>query len=176
LSAVNGMSADGRSLVGTESADASVTDRAALDSEGGLVSIGLPRELSSRATLISEDGQVVVGTSIDESAVVRIFRWQAGALEQLDGLSESYDVDADGGVVVGATSEQCSSTAGLWRQGSGVENLGCLLPARIIPAGWQLVRSTSVSDDGRVVSGSGINPDQVLQSWVAVLGDFCLVP
>jgi uncharacterized membrane protein len=176
LSAVNGMSADGRSLVGTPIADAAVADRAALDSGAGLVVMGLPRELTSRATLISEDGQVVVGTSIDGGALVRVFRWQAGTSEQLDGLSVAYDVNADGSVIVGAASEQCGSGAGIWRQGRGVENLGCLLPAPIIPAQWQLARITSVSDDGRVVSGSGINPDQVLQSWVAIRGDICRAP
>ena len=96
--------------------------------------------------------------------------------EIVDGLVEPYDVNADGSVIVGSTSEQCASSAGIWRSGRGTENLGCLLPAPIVPEGWRLLRATSVSDDGRIVSGSGINPDQVLQSWVAVLGEICAAP
>ncbi len=173
LSAVNGMSADGRRLAGTSVADDDVADRAVLDTGESVTFVGLPDELSSRATLISEDGQVVVGTSIDGGAEVRVFRWQAGVSAVVDGLVEALDVNADGSVIVGSTSEQCASSAGIWRSGQGVENLGCLLPAPIVPAGWRLLRATSVSDDGRIVSGSGVNPDQVLQNWVAVLGDVC---
>ena len=177
LSTVNDMSADGRSLVGTAIADAAVADRAALDAGEGAVSMSLPEELTSRATRISKDGQVVVGTSIDNNAVVRVFRWQAGTSEQLEGMLEPYDINADGSVIVGAaSSDPCSAGAAIWRQGRGVENLGCLLPAQLVPEQWQLTRITSVSDDGRVFSGSGINPDHVLQSWVAVLGDACPAP
>ncbi|HEU4583796.1 MAG TPA: hypothetical protein VFS67_36315 [Polyangiaceae bacterium] len=172
LATVNGMSADGRRLVGTDVADAAVEDRAAIDTGQGALFVGLPDELGSRATLISEDGQVVVGTSIDGTAQVRVFRWQAGLTSIIDGLVEPYDVSADGSVIVGSTSEQCGSSAGIWRQGRGAENLGCRWAA-IEPEGWQLLRTTSVSDDGRVVSGIGINPEQVLQSWVAVLGEVC---
>lgn len=173
LGAVNGMSADGRRLVGTPVADDDVADRAVLDTGEGVTFVGLPDELSSRATQISEDGQVAVGTSIDGAALVRIFRWQAGVSAVVEGLVEAVDVNADGSVIVGSTTEQCGSSAAIWRSGKGTENLGCLLPAPIVPEGWRLLRATSVSDDGRVVSGSGINPDQVLQSWVAVLGDVC---
>ena len=176
LSAVNGMSADGRRLVGTAVDGAAVTDQAALDTGESTSFVGLPDELSSRATQISEDGQVVVGTSINGAAVVRVFRWQAGVTEVVAGMVEVYDVNADGSVIVGSTSEQCGSRAGIWRSGKGTESLGCLLPAPIVPEGWQLQRATSISDDGRVVSGSGINPDQVLQGWVAVLGDVCPAP
>jgi probable HAF family extracellular repeat protein len=172
LATVNGMSADGRRLVGTDVADAAVEDRAAIDIGQGALFVGLPDELGSRATLISEDGQVVVGTSIDGTAQVRVFLWQAGLTSIIDGLVEPYDVSADGSVIVGSTSEQCGSSAGIWRQGRGAENLGCRWAA-IEPEGWQLLRTTSVSDDGRVVSGIGINPEQVLQSWVAVLGEVC---
>jgi hypothetical protein len=35
--------------------------------------------------------------------------------------------------------------------------------------GWTLTRTTYVSPDGKRIAGSGFNPQQIINSWVATL-------
>ena len=176
MDSVNDVSADGRSIVGTKQSE-TASDRGVLDSGSAVTFVGLADALISSATLISSDGSVALGTNIDVKAQASIFRWRDGTAEPLAGLSEAHDVNADGSVVVGAASaEECGGSTAVWRQGRGTEHLECILPAGTLPERWRLLRATGVSEDGRVVSGFGINPESALQSWVAVLGPACAEP
>jgi hypothetical protein len=176
VDAASDVSADGRSFVGTKQSEAGL-DRAVLDAGDGGTFAGVPGELLSSGTLISGDSSTLVGTSIDRLAQADIFRRRGAVTEPLVGLAEAQDINADGSIVVGlALGEECGGGTGLWRQGRGTEHLECILPPGTLPEAWRLLRATGVSDDGRVISGIGINPEATLQSWVAVLGPACVGP
>lgn len=137
----------------------------------------------SRATGVSHDGSVVVGTSWDEgdftfdnigdASIVRAFRWTAtdNKMQDLGTLggarSWAFRVSADGNVVVGASDISDSSNtyhAFRWVKDAndGVSSnpemydLGTL--------GGNNSEALNVSDDGSVVVGSSETPDG---SWRA---------
>jgi hypothetical protein len=35
--------------------------------------------------------------------------------------------------------------------------------------GWKLINATSISDDGSVICGNGINPQGLTEAWVATI-------
>ena len=134
---------------------------------------------SAAAFGISADGSVVVGQGRSASGT-EAFRWTSDAgMVGLGGLpggdfhSEAYDVSADGSVVVGFS----MSTPGLlveafiWDGANGIRPLATVLTADfgLDLTGWTLRYAVAVSDDGRTIVGSGINPDGNHAAWVASL-------
>ena len=147
-------------LFGAESAESarrpSATFRPLGDLPGGL--------FHSMPTGVSDDGQVVVGTSVfDQSdAGARAFRWTPTggmiALPHLPNGDSSYanDVSADGEVIVGEGTygeEFRRHQAFRWTQADGTVGLGML------PGATEELRSYAyaVSPDGSVVVGGSVN-------------------
>jgi len=112
-----------------------------------------------------------------DGGVDEAFRWTAGGgmvgLGDLPGggfSSGAFDVSADGSVVVGTGRSDAGDEAFVWDAGNGIQNLQTLLTdAGLDLTGWGLFSARAVSDDGLVIVGAGINPDGVLEAWVADL-------
>lgn len=192
-SAAADVSADGKIVVGASLLFDNNTEHAFRWVEGAYDGISrnpqmfdlgtLEGHKQSRATGVSHDGSVVVGTSWDDGAfgfdnigdarIVRAFRWTAtdNKMQDLGTLggarSWAFRVSADGNVVVGASDISDSSNtyhAFRWVKGAndGVSSnpemydLGTL--------GGNNSEALNVSDDGSVVVGSSETPDG---SWRA---------
>jgi uncharacterized membrane protein len=121
---------------------------------------------------ISADGSAVVGyLLLVPGDVRRGFRWTAleGTVElpPLPGDKDSYAnaTSESGGIVVGMSKVPDSSRAVVWRRGLPAINLNTHLSGL---SGWVLYEAVGVSDDGRVVTGTGAFNGQPC-SWVAQL-------
>jgi uncharacterized membrane protein len=166
------ISADGNVVLGNR---LGVGNEAVITTADGLVVLGdLPEDTVSFARGLSADGNVAVGAS--GICGCRGVQWRDGVVGSADGLFRALDASADGSVLAGdSVAATCSGgKAALWRAGTGTEAVACdLLPAGLIPNGWSLSIVSSVSDDGRVIAGEGINPALATEGWVAVLGPDC---
>lgn len=158
----SGVSADGSVIVGaaTGSSEIGTSEIEAFrwTSTEGMVGLGnLPGErFSSRATGVSADGSVVVGTSVGNNET-EAFRWTENAgmvgLGDLEGggyYSSAHDVSDDGLVVVGLSVGDGWNQAFRWSQEEGMVGLGDL------PGGGLFSEAFGVSADGSVVVGSAL--------------------
>ncbi|WP_428387350.1 hypothetical protein [Mucisphaera sp.] len=130
----------------------------------------------SRATAMSDDGQVMVGFgdyTLDRRTVTGdplAYRWtesegfqSLGFLEG-DSASEALDISGDGETIVGRS----GLSAFIWTADSGMRALSdALIDEGIDLQGWSLQVATGVSDDGTVISGYGMNPQGQVAGWVA---------
>lgn len=167
----SGISADGSTVVGT-STSATGVEAFRWTLETGMTGLGnLPNSRAgSFARATSADGSVVVGSANTSSYRQEAFRWTTesgmvslGQLPTGEETGNAYAVSADGRVVVGG-----SGRAFVWDDLHGTRDLAALLSGSGIDlSGWQLYSATGVSADGRTVTGWGINPDGMEQSWVA---------
>jgi probable HAF family extracellular repeat protein len=134
---------------------------------------GRPRGGSfSRASAVSADGSVVVGSSnafpSDEA-----FRWENGfmlGLGRLEGnWSGAIAVSADGSIVIGESSGHDGPF--LWNATDGMQSLQHVLEEFVGHdlAGWRLTDVGGISADGRTIVGKGFNPDGEQEAWIAVL-------
>jgi probable HAF family extracellular repeat protein len=106
----------------------------------------------SKATGVSADGSVVVGSARNAAGQLRAFRWTAArGMQNLGSLggggSEATAVSADGSVVVGwAWNAKGRKRAFRWTAARGMQDLGTL-------PGSGGSEATAVSADGSVVVG-----------------------
>jgi len=82
-------------------------------------------------------------------------------------FSEALGVSGDGRVVVGYS----SNIAFIWDAQRGMRRLSDALLADhgLNVAGWSLGRATSISADGMVIAGNGLDPQGRQTGWVVVL-------
>ena len=183
----NGVSADGSVAAGWTYGPGSMDAQACVwRKDGQLVGLGdlaggtILGGFNSTATAVSADGSVVVGESIVSASTFHAFRWtdpgagvdpstgmvDLGALG--DGSSKAYAVSADGKVIVGDSGE-----AFIWTPDGGMQSLRDLLDVKYglgqELAGWTLFAATGISADGLVIVGTGIDPDQQAEAWIADL-------
>ncbi len=132
---------------------------------------------------ISGDGKVVVGSStriVDDKVLETPFRWtqETGLVELGDPAgstccSRALDVSADGARIVGSTSIAGKGRSFLWDKSHGFRDVQTLLEAdaatKTAVQGWRLEAAYTISDDGRVVAGAGIDPKGHRSVWRAVL-------
>jgi len=131
---------------------------------------------SGQALGISSDGDVIVGQFDFEA-----FRWTAadgmvglGFLPGGPPYSEAHDVSSDGNRIVGSTaSADRNQVAFLWTPDGGMRSLELILGVDegLDLAGVELLNATSISDDGRVIAGSGRRPTGQHVTWIADLGE-----
>jgi uncharacterized membrane protein len=188
------MSGDGNVIVGLSVTAASPQVAYIWTAGEGMQAIGvLPTPngvvATSSAEAISRDGQVVVGQarSMASGQAGEAFRWtRAGGFEVLGDFpggafqSWAYATNADGSVVVGRASVAgscgpfgCGSAprAFIWTPERGLEDLAALLVSRGVNLdGWRLDEARGISDDGSVIVGTGLNPQGLIEGWVANLG------
>lgn len=175
LSAALGVSADGSVVVGYSGNEPfRWTAASGMVGLGGLT--GAP--FGSIAKDVSADGSVVVGHSGSEA-----FRWTAAdGMVSLGGLTgnalggSANAVSADGSVVVGYTYSSFStsdSSAFVWDATTGMRALREVLSADhgLDLTGWALTEATGISANGKVIVGTGVNPDGNTEAWIAGLGN-----
>ncbi|MFO0837161.1 MAG: hypothetical protein U1D55_01435 [Phycisphaerae bacterium] len=151
---------------------------------GGMQNLGtLPGGTFSYGYAVSADGLVVVGDSDSLDGDIA-YRWtDAEGMTPLGTLPVPFDymvsngVNADGSVIVGATSAFFPDGTGhawLWTAALGLVDLNTYLPTLGIDlTGWTLIDAGGVSADGQTIVGTG-NHNGVEESWIARLSCFTL--
>lgn len=129
------------------------------------------------AHAISDDGTVIVGTSVTlggSDLIYEAARWLGGEVFGLGHLpgSTGYSValaaSADGSVIVGDGGS--GEGAFIWTEADGIRNLRKVLEDLGLDlTGWTLTRANALSDDGTVVVGWGSNPSGQTEAWRTVL-------
>jgi probable HAF family extracellular repeat protein len=130
---------------------------------------------SGKALGISSDGDVIVGQFDFEA-----FRWTAAggmvgisSPPRLRATSVANDVSSDGNRIVGwVWTDDGNKEAFLWTPEDGMRPLELILGVDegLDLAGVELLDATSISDDGRVIAGSG-RRDGLHVTWIADLGE-----
>ncbi len=150
--------------------------------ETGMVSIGFSGGFSSgTASIVSADGLVVVGIGLNSSSVGEPFRWTEA--EGMVGLGDlpggqfrgnPLAISADGTLIVGSSFTSIGQEAFIWDAINGMRNLKDVLENEIglDLNGWFLLGSADgISDDGRVITGTGSNLNSGSEAWIAILNE-----
>ena len=143
-----------------------------------------PESSSAGVNDVNALGDVAVGYWRDVDASVRSFRWTRGGetvyFDAPGGSSSSARaVSADGSVVVGefVVFGEPGTVAYIWTADTGARPLGEVLVDEFglgaALAGWKLQTASDISGDGRVIAGTGVNPDGCLQTYVVRLPGGC---
>jgi uncharacterized membrane protein len=125
---------------------------------------------------VSSDGKVPVGQARFDH-VYHAVRWVSGVIQDLGdvpgGSDSSYGwaANRDGSVVVGYSDNGTSSGAMVWDKGHGMRSIADVLSgAGIDVSDWYLQNAYGVSDDGKVVGGTGYRISTGRnEGWVAHL-------
>jgi autotransporter-associated beta strand protein/probable HAF family extracellular repeat protein len=179
-SAAAGMSVDGSVIVGQGYDAQNKLEAFRWTQAGGMVGLGFlnPTDVLSTALAVSANGLVAVGYSKDSFATEheQAFRWtQATGMVGIGylisgGFTRPFAVNADGSVIVGLAGNVTGTQldAFRWTAATGMQSIGAILSAGPDHlTGWQLQGAFTVSADGTVISGYGINPAGNDQAFVA---------
>ena len=134
----------------------------------GFINLSKPSGVTNYvATDVSGDGKVVVGTG-DPALNGVPFKWSGPALtpSALSAYGQAFATNSDGSVTVGDSGPD-SQEAMIW-DATGAHKLLDVITATGTPdiSGWNFSSAVGVSDDGKVVVGSG-SLTQVV--WIAHL-------
>ena len=119
---------------------------------------------------INADGTVIVGNGTSNIGT-QAFRWEATqmiGLGKLPGASGSTatDVSADGKIVAGNST---GSTPWVWTANTGMRNLLAIFEEHEFDlTGWSIGSITGMSDNGRVLTGTGTH-NGLTEAWRAVV-------
>jgi uncharacterized membrane protein len=179
-----GVSGDGAKIVGFQ-LEPSPSPHEVARCWSGLAMIDLaspPGDFGTLAWGISADGSTIVGRSRQSSGVVAT-RWNGcstvASVELLGTApghleSEANDASVDGGTVVGWSRLDINQDqeAVIWDAQHGMQLLHDVLTNDygFDLTGWTLLEAEAISDDGKVIVGTGINPDSLERGFKAVLG------
>jgi probable HAF family extracellular repeat protein len=173
-----GVSANGEIVVGwTNTEGFRWTEPTGIEGLGDLDSLW-PYPVSA-AYGISPNGSVIVGEARNSDWSDEAFRLSESVgmegLGILPGqfLNAASDVTADGSVIVGLPSRYVEGEAFIWDEIHGLRSLKTVLEVDygLDLSGWTLVAATSISDDGTMIVGYGVNPEGYTEGWVANLVD-----
>jgi uncharacterized membrane protein len=140
----------------------------------GMVELGA---LMYSAYGVSSDGSAIAGVGfLDGQGAVRWTEEEGavwlGHLPGLQGKRASFasDISDDGMVIVGGSGSNYDFQAFRWTAASGMRSIqGMLGQLGVDLSGWKLGSASSVSADGSVIVGSGVNPDGNTEGWVAFI-------
>jgi hypothetical protein len=120
---------------------------------------------------ISTSGAHYVGTSAGKAFLYRTFSAiDLGNLGGTSPISAALDVSADGLKVVGKSTSASGDQAFLWDSNARMRSIRQILDdANVLIGGWTLQNAVGISDDGRVIVGTGLNPAGQTESWMAVI-------
>ncbi len=179
-SCAEGVSADGNIITGasTKGSEQILTFR--WTKESGMVGLPLLDEaLASEGFDISPDGNIIVGTTTFSALSIEATIWnndEVMGLGKIPGFPDSSAraVSKDGSIVIGNSSDSSSSseTAFIWDEQNGMRSLIDVLVNEGLEEelqGWVLTKAEGISDDGRVIVGTGINPIGLDEAFIAIL-------
>jgi probable HAF family extracellular repeat protein len=169
------ISDDGKVIVGESKSNAALEAFrwTAADGMQGLGFLpGLTTE--SHANSVSDDGSVIVGSDGNQA-----WHWtkQTGITPlnlvlEFNGINQRpIAVSGNGSTIVGSEFLDGGPRAFRWNAIRGTQSLQSLLPSEygLNLAGWTLTYANSVSFDGTVIVGEGINPGGRREAWVVNL-------
>jgi hypothetical protein len=134
-------------------------------------------------------GSTIVGRYHPTNAALDLpssttWRWSAwdGRLEDLGAVplgpgidkaeyaSQPFGLSDSGNVVVGVAGS-FQQSASIWTPATGMVTVAGFLTANGVTShkDWTLTRSVYVSPDGKVIAGSGLNPQSIAESWIVTL-------
>lgn len=135
----------------------------------------------SQAFDVSDDGRVVVGRSGNtasgpNTSVACLWRdgqvIEIGDLPGSDTASVAWGVSGDGAVIVGEGYSDLTPAFGefeaiYYTEAGGLKNLRVMLSTEygVDLTGWILFRAVAVSRDGRVICGTGLDPEENFVVW-----------
>ncbi|MCX8145647.1 MAG: autotransporter domain-containing protein [Azovibrio sp.] len=169
----NGISADGRVVIGEHQASSEGWQAFRWSAAGGLQIMGTLGGNASMAYAANRDGSVIVGAAKRLDGEWRAFRWTASGMQDLGTLggnaSHAYAVSANGAVVAGKSftdgDDWMTARAFRWTQAGGMQDLGTL--------GGTRSDARAVSADGAVVAGTsatdGVGADRAFR-WTQATG------
>lgn len=160
------VSGDGSTVVGTGGGNTAMLWTAAS---------GITKIFDGRAWGISADGSVVVGDTGNTAGLPpteAVYWTETGGFVRIGSLagtvaSSANDASADGSVIVGGTANP--RRAFIWDTINGMRDLAVLEDLGLDLTGWALTTAWGISDNGKTIIGSGINPDRETEAWVARL-------
>ncbi|MFQ5422635.1 MAG: PEP-CTERM sorting domain-containing protein [Phycisphaerae bacterium] len=178
FSSATGVSGDGSVVVGL-SDGASGLEAFRWTAATGMVGLGdLPGGIfDSRGFVVSADGAVVAGQATGPAGV-ELFRWTAatgmvglGSLPGTPSLVVPEGATADGSTIVGQNRGTGGIEAFIWDATNGMRRVQDALVADfgLNLTGWSLSDAGDISDNGLVIVGSGVNPQQQATAWRADL-------
>jgi probable HAF family extracellular repeat protein len=178
-----GVSSNGAFVVGSASAgDSEETFR--WSSADGMVGLGVPDGTYFAVPYaVSDDGSAVVAFGLNyDTGHDRAFRWTSATdwvpLGPLpDGDSETVVplkcMSADGSIVIvnGDLGPGFSSGPFAWTEALGLVRLHDYLAARGVTGldDWTLYSAEAISDNGRTIVGTGLNPQGQPEAWIATI-------
>lgn len=174
------LSADGTIIVGLSNDSAGNTHAFRLKAARSELLPLLPGDTNADSVLLSANGAVVVGNSMQGTTTnpTHAFRWtKAEGTQTLGSLAVgssdlgtlATSVSENGRVIVGTSQGQ----AFLWTKAWGIRPLQYILEKQYHLAqaltGWTLATANALSPDGKTISGLGVNPSGQTEGWVADL-------
>lgn len=172
-----GISMDGSTIAGNSEADFG-NQAFRWTAQTGLV--GLPDlpggEIYSQAHGISPDGSVIVGISSGAIETIGVYWTTDGSIVPLGLMpggtwTRPKDASLNGEIIVGLGRLPGRDAAMIWDAEHGVRNLESVLATDygLDLTGWQLTAANGISADGRVIAGTGVNPQGHAEGWVAII-------
>ena len=154
----------------------------------GMTSIGLPTHATvAEPQAASTDGSVVVGyrNNVEGMDGIGAFHWEDGVGFQSIGApiadaasNWANAVSGDGSVVVGYYTESLGTVRPLiWDVERGSRDLRLELIndyGLTELSNWQLAYANGISDDGKSITGWGINPVWNSEAWLVTLPTDCM--
>ncbi|HYE62754.1 MAG TPA: hypothetical protein VD997_12230 [Phycisphaerales bacterium] len=174
-----GVNGDGSVIVGSSvlpSSPGVLTEAFRWTESGGMVNLGSlsghPR--GSVAYRVTTDGSIVVGSVSHSSLAEVAFRWTAAdgmvalGAHPSGGGTVATGVSADGNVIVGTAAGDFGF---IWTPAGRVADMKSYFLQLGLSqvAGWTLYDNFDVSDDGRVIVGTGVNPEGRIEGFYAVI-------
>jgi probable HAF family extracellular repeat protein len=168
-------SADGSVVVGVSESASGQEAFIWQQNQGSMSGLGdLPEgAFSSWAQAVSANGAVVVGRGTSASGS-EAFRWTSAlgmqALGDLPGgafTSSALNVTSAGSLIVGYGTSSLGAQAVLWDANLQKRVIQDMVAAEgLTLPGWRLAFAYGISDNGRHIVGSGINPTGNYEAWL----------
>jgi hypothetical protein len=158
---------DGLVVVGTSGVhavrwDPTFATRPLAELSGQAGELGL---YSYLAVDVSGDGSVMVGFQSSRGGP-QALRWNDVSTVQSLGIGVANAVNLNGSVVVGHNNNVSTNYACLWNSAGTVTQIIDVIGTNADVTGWNLQDAVAVSDDGKVIVGTGTNGSGVSQGWV----------
>ena len=178
ISQATGVSSDGSVIVGGFGSNESVIG-ARWTADNGFQPLTTKGGIENHPFDVSADGTVVIGSAFFVPELRQAFRWTDvegfTELGRLHANRESFavSVSANGAVIVGWEGALQDTEAFLWNgsSGCGLKSLRKVLvhDLELDLTRWKLTDARGVSGDGLTIVGTGINPDNKSEAWIARL-------